>query len=222
MRLPEAHISQLEGAPNLKSEDYPTMRTELRFEIMIKGYMKGRGLIAMFCCAVLLIGAIDQTTKDALKVRHILRTIAELPPRSDAQALSAEVTERELNAYIAHRLAQEKEPVCDNLMVSLLDDNHVQGKIWFDAKRLSLDTLLGENLVFDFKGVFLTRDGAARIDLISLQLNGQPVDPQVLDFVVHTAALVYRTESSGINDWYELPKGIKRITLKKATAVIHY
>ncbi len=173
-------------------------------------------------CAVVLIGAIDQTTKDALTVRHILRVIAEQTIRSDTQELSVEVTEKELNAYIAYRLAKEKEPVCDSLTVKLLDLNHVQGKMRFDAQRLSLDTLLGENLVFDFKGVFLTRDGAARIDLISLQLNGQPIDPQVLDFVIHTAALVYRTESSGIGDWYELPKGIKRIDVRKANAVLYY
>jgi len=189
---------------------------------MKRNYLDWLAFIAVFCCGVLLIGAIDQMTKDALKVRHILRTIAEHPPRSDAQELSAEVTEKELNAYIAYRLTQEKEPVCDSLTLSLLDHNHVSGKIRFDAQRLSLDTLLGENLEFDFKGVFLTRDGAARIDLVSLQLNGQPVNPQVLDFVIHTAALVHRTESSGIGDWYELPKGIKRIQVNKANAVLYY
>ena len=143
--------------------------------------MDWRGAIAVLGCAVLLIGAINQTTKDALTVRHILRTIAEKPPRSNTQELSAEVTEKELNAYIAYRLAQEKAPFCDSLTVKLLDHNHVRGKIRFDAQRLNLDTLLGEDLDFDFKGVFLTRDGAARIDLVSLKFNGQPVSSEVLD-----------------------------------------
>ena len=190
--------------------------------MMAMYYWNWRGLIAVCCCAGLLIGAIDQMTKDALKVRHILRTIAEHPPRSDSQELSAQVTEKELNAYIAYRLANEKKPVCDSLTLNLRDHNHVSGKIRFDAQRLNLDTLLGERLEFDFKGVFLTRNGAARIDLVSLQLNGQPVNPQVLDFVIHTAALVYRTESSGIGDWYELPKGIRRIEVSKANAVLYY
>lgn len=185
-------------------------------------YLYWPGAIAFFFCAVFLVGGIDQRTKDALTVRHILRVIAEQPARSDTQELSAEVTEKELNAYIAYRLEQEKETVCDSLAVKLLDHNHVRGKIRFDAQRLNLDALLGENLDFDFKGVFLTRDGAARIDLISLQLNGQPVDPQILDFVIHTASLAYRTESSGIGDWYELPKGIKRIEVTKANAVLYY
>ena len=189
---------------------------------MTRNYLDWRGLINVLRCALLLIGAIDQTTKDALTVRHILRVIAEKPPRSNTQELSAEVTEKELNAYITYRLAQEKASVFDILTVKLLDHNHVRGKMRFDAQRLNLDTLLGENLVFDFKGVFLTRDGAGRIDLISLQLNGQPIDPQVLDFVIHTAALVYRTESSGIGDWYELPKGINRISVNKAKAILYY
>ena len=189
---------------------------------MKRNYLDWPGWIIVLCFSMLLIGAIDQKTKDVLKVRHILRTIAEAPPRPDTQELNTEVTEKELNAYIAYRLAQEKEPVCDSLTVNLLDHNHIRGKIRFDAQRLNLDALLGENLDFEFKGVFLTRDGAARIDLISLQFNGQPVDPQVLDFVIHTAALVYRTESSGIGDWYELPKGIKRISGYKAKAILHY
>jgi hypothetical protein len=189
---------------------------------MTKNGLDRRGSIALICIAVLLIGAIDQTTKDALKVGHILRTIEMHPPGSDSGDLTAQVTEDELNAYIAYRLAQEQEPVCDSLTVQLLDHNHVHGKLRFDAQRLNVDTLLGENLDFDFKGVFLTRDGAARIDLVSLQLNGQPVNPQVLDFVIHTAALVHRTESSGINDWYEVPKGIKRIQINKAKAVLYY
>jgi hypothetical protein len=189
---------------------------------MRRNYLYWRGWITVLGCAVLLISAIDQKTKDVLKVRHILRTIAEAPPRSDTIERSAEVNEKELNAYIAFRLAKETAPVCDSLTVRLLDQNQVHGKIRFDARRLNLDALIGENLDFDFKAVLLTRDGAARIDLGALQLNGQPVDPQVLDFVVHTAALVYRTESSGIGDWYELPKGIKRIDIRKANAVLYY
>lgn len=178
--------------------------------------------IVLVGLAVALTGVIDQATKDALNVRHILRTIERQPPRSSGDDLTAEVTEKELNAYIDYRLAQEKEPVCDSLTIKLLDHNHIQGKLRFDAQRLNLDTLLGDNLNFVFRGVFLTRDGAARIDLVSLQLNDQPVNPQVLDFVIHTAALIYRTESSGIGDWYELPKGIKRIMVNEAVAVLYY
>ena len=206
----------------LKTHGWAMTLAELTSKNMTKGYLNWCGSIAVFCCAVFLIGGIDQTTQDALKVKHILRTIERTPPRSDSQALSAELTEQEVNAYIAHRLAQEKNPLFNSLSITLLENNHVRGRLTFDAQRLNLDSLIGENLDFDFKGILNTRDGAARLDLISLHLGGQPVKPQVLDFVLGTAALVYGTDSGGIGDWYELPKGIKRISVDKARAVLFY
>ena len=188
----------------------------------MRDYLDWRGSIAVFCCAVFMIGGIDQMTKDALKVKHLLRTIEMQPPRSDGKDLTAEVTEKELNAYIAHRLAQEKRPLFNSLKIDLLEDNHIRGRLTFDAEGLNLGVLLGENLDFDFKGMLTTRDGAARLNLISLHLFGQPVKPQVLDFVLITAAMVYGTESGSIDDWYELPKGIKRIVVTKAKAVAYY
>jgi hypothetical protein len=192
------------------------------FGDMMKNCLDWRGATALFCCTVILIGGIDQMTKDALKVKHILKTIERHPPRSDSKDLTAEVTEKELNAYIAYRLTQEKSPFISSIKVDLLDNNHVRGKIKFDAQGLNLSPLLGPDLDFDFKGIFQTRDGAAHLDLISLTLGGQPVKPQVLDFVLSTAALVSGTDSGSINDWYALPKGIKRIGVNRASAILYY
>ena len=189
----------------------------------MKASLNRCGVVAVICLAVGLVGVIDQPTKDALKVGHILRTIATAAATAtDRNARSAEVTESELNAYIAHRLAQEQQPLVKRLTVSLLDNNHVNGTIQFDAEALKLETLMGVNLDFDFKGILHTRNGAARLALITLNLCGQPVNPQVFDFVIHTASLVYHRESSSIDDWYELPKGVKHIMISRAKAVLHY
>lgn len=188
----------------------------------MKTFLTGFGAIAFLGFSLILLGGIDQATKDALKVGHLLKTIERQPPRSDSQELNAEVSEKELNAYIAYRLAQEKNSLIDRLTVDLLDGNHVGGRLRFDAQRLNVGEIMGAELDFDFKGIFHTRNGAARLDLISLQLNGQPVKPQVLDFLMGTAALVYGMDSGSINDWYELPKGIKRIRINKAVAVLYY
>jgi hypothetical protein len=178
--------------------------------------------ITVICASVVLIGAIDQMTKDALKVQHILRTIEIHPARSDSKNFTAEVTEKELNAYIAYRLAQEKNPPVNSLKVGLLGSNHIWGKIRFDAEQLTLGVFLGEELDFDFKGILYTRNGSARLDLTDLQLFGQPVDVQVLDSIVKTVALNYGTQSGGIGDWYEMPKGIKWILINKGKAVLYY
>jgi len=184
--------------------------------------LKPCAAIPAFLLAVFLVGVIDQSTKDALKVGHLLRTIAAAPSVDPGTIRSADVTEVELNAYIAYRLAQEQTPLVKRLTVNLMENNHIRGKISFDALALKLDKLLGENLDFDFRGIIFTRNGAARLELIALELCGQPVNPQVFDFVIHTASLVAHQESSSIGDWYELPKGIKEILIGRAKAVVYY
>jgi hypothetical protein len=178
--------------------------------------------IGVICIGVVLTGAIDQTTRDALKVKHLLRTIEIQSTRTDGKNLAAEVTEKELNAYIAYSLEQEKSALVNTLHVGLMDNNHIRGKVRFDAKLLNFGGFLGEDLDFDFTGILYTRNGAARLDLTEVWLSGQPVDPQLLDSIVKTAALNYGTESGGIEDWYEMPKGIKRADIHKGRAVLHY
>lgn len=188
----------------------------------MKSYSNWLGRCAVLLCGMILIAGIDQTTKDALKVTHILKTIERQPPRPDGRESTAEVTERELNAYIAHRLKQENNRYIRSLQVDLLDNNQVRGKIRFDANQLNLSLLMGENLDFDFTGTLCTRNGAGRLDLISLVLGGQPVNPQVLDFVLSTVARYQGTELGGIGDWYALPTGIKRITVRNTSVVLYY
>lgn len=188
----------------------------------MKFYFRQFGLIPLLGIALMLMGGIDQTTKDALKVKHILRTIQRTPQRADSQDLTAEVTEKEVNAYIAYRLAREEDPIVDDLVVNLLGDNQIQGNVRIKADQLNLGGLLGQDLNFDFKGIVQTRNNAARLNLTDLYLDGYAVQPQVLDFVISSAGALYNTDVGRLGDWYALPKGIKRIMLKPAKAIIYY
>ena len=181
------------------------------------------------CIAVLIVvaglvlaGALDQQTRDALNVSHILKRIAQAPPAADGRSRSVTVSERELAAYIAWRLAREPDSGVRSLDLHLLDKEHIAGTIRFDAARLNLDKLLGDTLDFDFKGILLSRDRAARLELISLSLCGYPVKPQVLDYVLDAAARHQGAETGGLNAWYALPAGVERITVAKGAATLHY
>ena len=171
---------------------------------------------------IFLVGAMNQKSQNALKVTQLLTTIEKHHARPHSPDLTADVTERELNDFIGYRLAQEKRPIINNLKVNLLDDNHVQGKIILDAQRLNLGLLFGNELDFDFMGRLDTRRGAARLDLSKLLLGGQPVQPRMLDMVLGAIALANGTKPSRIDDWYSLPKGIDRITVKKGKATVFY
>jgi hypothetical protein len=188
---------------------------------MMKNYFAWRAWAVIFL-ALLLMGAINEKTKNALKVQHLLKTIEMHPHRSDSKELTAEVTERELNDYIGYRLAHEKNPAIDHLDVHLLENNQVQGKIILDARQLNLDMFFSKKMAFDFKGILHTRRGAGRLDLDALQLNGQPVQPGTLDMVLGAVALTNGTEPSRIGDWYALPKGIDRVVVRKGKAALFY
>ena len=190
--------------------------------VVMRHYLNWRLLIVMICCMGGIMGGIDQRTKNALKVQHVLRTIERYTPKSGNENLSAKVTQPEMNDYIAYRLAREKRSLVRKLDVDLLENNNVQGRLRLDAQRLKLGLLFGKVLDFDFKGTLHTKEGAGRLDLAALQLNGQPLRPQMLDLVLRAVSAYYGTELGRIDDWYKLPKGVKRVSVHKGWADLFY
>ena len=185
-------------------------------------YLLNWRVLVLICAALVLIAGIDPKTKNALKVQHILKTIEKHQARPGGKALSAKVTENELNDYAWYRLAQEKSTLIRRVTIDLLDNDHVQGTVKFDARQMNLGFLFGEDLDFYFKGLLRTKEGAGRIAFDTLHMNGQPVKPQILNMVLSTTARYYGTEPIRIDDWQELPKGVKRISVKKDRALLFY
>jgi len=169
--------------------------------------------------ALLLTASLDQATKDALKVQHVLKTIERHKPGDKG---SAEVTEKELNAYIGYRLKQEENTLIRHLAVQLVGEDRIQGDLRLDAERLNLGMILGNDLAFDFKGRIVTRGGAVRLDLEALSLNKRQVQPVVLDMVLKAMAMYQGRDIGGVDDWYELPKGVDRVQVDMGKAVLFY
>jgi len=181
------------------------------------------GWIVILFSMSILTGGIDQVTSDGLKVQHILKTIEahskEPPQKANRKAV---ITQGELTAYIAYRLSREKRPIIKNLQVTLLGENRLRGNIHFDLGGNDILKLFGSELYFDFDGELQSRDGAGKLNLTSLHLNGEAVSPRALDPVLTILAIYYGTEPGTANDWYELPKGIDRIEINQAKAVLYY
>jgi len=205
------------GGGSARDAETGRARTWLRVGLLLSGW------VAVLWWVPAGTVAIDQSTADALKVQHILKTIeAKKKNKSGKATKQAVISERELNAYIVYRLAREQDPIIKNLKVSLLNNNQVAGNIQFDLGGFDLLALLGSDLSFDFKGRLKTQEGGGRIDLTSLYLNGRSVPPQTLDAVLVAVARYYGEAPGSINDWYELPKGIDRIAVSQGKAVLFY
>ena len=177
------------------------------------------GAWVLICLAMLLTASLDQSTRDALKVQHVLKTIERHRPGDKG---SADVTEQELNAFIDYRLKQEKETLIRRLAVQLLGEDRIRGDLWLDAGRLNLGGILGDDLVLDFKGRVVTRGGAIRLDLETLSLNGKAVQPMVLDMVLKAASIYHGRDIGSMDDWYELPKGVDRVRVETGKVVLFY
>jgi len=173
----------------------------------------------LICLTLLLAASLDQATKDALKVQHVLKTIEKHAPGDKG---SADVTEQELNAYIGYRLKQEEDTLIRRLAVQMLGEDRIRGDLRLDAGRLNLGIILGDDPAFEFMGGVVTHEGAFRLDLEALSLNGRAVQPVVLDMVLKAVSMYHGRDIGGLDDWYELPKGVDRVWVDKGKAVLFY
>lgn len=177
------------------------------------------GVLVLISLALFLTASLDQSTRDALKVQHVLKAIEKHKPGDKG---SRYVTEKELNAYICYRLKQEKDTLIRRFAVQLMGADRVRGSLRLDAGRLNLGTFFGDVLDINFIGQVVTRGSFARLDLEALSLNDLAVQPFVLDMVLKAASMYYGQEVSGLDDWYALPKGVDRVRVDKGKAVLFY
>ena len=188
----------------------------------MKNYLESCRGIVLVGLLVFIAGAVDPPTGGALRVARLLSDIARQAHQSDRRERRSEVSQQDLNAYIAHQLDRMERPAVDSLTVDLLDNGRVNGVMRMDPQQLQLDAVLGDALLFEVTGIMVPRNGAVRLNLIALKLNGLPVKPQVFDFVIAVVADHYGLEWEGIGGWYALPAGVKRMMVRKGKLILDH
>jgi len=184
--------------------------------------------VVVFCLifAVFLsqnsIARASYSLEEALKVLELIEKVnSENENDYSGPLRKVVVSESELNSYLAFRLEQE-EDVLTELILKLFDENRIEGKILLRFKKTGLSLMLKPEMVFYFSGRIKVKEEAARLDLDELFLNKEPVDPLLLDTVIYLASKIQGIENTGLNDWYELPYGIKDVRIEKGRAAFFY
>ena len=154
-------------------------------------------------------------TADALKVFRAIETIQDAAPRSAGGLRRITVGERELNAYIAFRIDNEKEEMMKELRFKLLGDQKLEGKLVLDLRGNKISSLLPDRATFFFAARLEAADGKARIQLDKLFLEQQPIQPVVIDLVLLFASRKDNTVPSSLNEWIDLPIGIRELRADK-------
>ncbi len=160
------------------------------------------------------------------EARKVLRSIEKieaetLQPRN-GPLRSITVTESELNSYIAYRIDTEKEQIMKELRLKLFPKNRIEGKIHIDLRGQDIPSYIRPEMDIFFSADVLVSGQAVKIDLQKLFLGNEPIPTLVIDLVIAISAKLNNEPPTSINDWYELPFGIRDIKTEKGRAVFYY
>ncbi len=173
--------------------------------------------------AFLPLSAQDGSRKEALRVLGLIEKIQqEQLARTTARLRTVAVSESELNSYIAYRIQSEKEEVMKELSLKLLDKNRIEGKIGLDLRGQRLAFFLKAELNFYFEADIISREGKARLEIKRLFLEEQQVQSALLDLAISIAARLSHSKASSLNDWYELPYGLKSLETRRGRLTVTY
>ncbi len=165
-------------------------------------------------------------TYSIAEAQKVLRAIAKVEaetqqPRS-GPLRPITITESELNSYIAYRIETEKEEIMKELKLKIFSKNRIEGKIHIDLRGRDIPSYIRPEMDVFFAADVLTSGGAVKIDLQKIFLGDEPIPPLVIDMAIAVSAKLSGQEPTSINDWYELPFGIKDIKTAKGKAVFYY
>ena len=132
------------------------------------------------------------------------------------------LTEGEFNSYIAYRIETEKEEIMKELRLKFFKNNKIEGKVHIDLRGQDIPSFIRPEMDIHFAADVLTRNGTVKIDLKQLFLEGEPIQPLILDLVIAISARLNNEKATSINDCYELPYGVKDIKTEKGKAIFYY
>ena len=173
--------------------------------------------------SILSSGIQDYSLPEARKVLDAIEKMESEQSRRDKDSLKKIViTEKELNSYIAYRIETEKEEIMKELRLKLFKRNKIEGKVLIDLRGQKIPKFIRPQMTLYFGGKLEVKKGRARIEIKDLFLEDQRVKPTILDVILNITSKINKTEASSMNDWHELPYGIKDIKTNRRKATFYY
>jgi len=173
--------------------------------------------------SILSSGLQDYSLPEALKVLKAIEKMKSEQSKGDKNSLKKIViTEKELNSYIAYRIEAEKEEIMKELRLKLFKGNKIEGKVLIDLRGQKIPEFIRPQMTLFFGGKLEVIKGKARFNIKDLFLEDQRVKPTILDLILNIASKIDKTEASSMDDWYDLPYGIKDIKTDHHKAVFYY
>ncbi len=132
------------------------------------------------------------------------------------------ISESELNSYIAYRIEAEKEEIMKELHLKLFEENKIEGKMFIDLTGQEIPKVLQPQMTFYFAGKLQVEKAKVKLNIKKLFLEEQSIPVLVLDLIIYISSKIDGSQASSINDWYELPYGIKDLKTQPGQIVVFY
>ena len=176
------------------------------------------------CISIPSLAQDNYSREEALKVIGLIEQIQleQNQSSSGGNLKKVNVTESELNSYIAYRIDVEQSDIMKELRLKLFDKNRVEGKIFIDLSGQDLPGFLRPEMNVYFDGISEIEKGKVRLALKELFLEDQPIQPSVLDMIIYIGSKIQGEEPFSMSDWWELPYGIKDVKTEKEKAIFYY
>ncbi len=173
--------------------------------------------------SILSSGIQEYSLPEVRKVLGAIEKMESEQSRADKDSLKKIViTEKELNSYIAYRIETEKEEIMKELRLKLFKGNKIEGKVLIDLRGQKIPEFIRPQMILFFGGKLEVKKGRVRLNVKDLFLEDQRVKPTILDLILDIASKINKTEASSMDDWYELPYGIKDIKTNRQKATFYY
>ncbi len=174
-------------------------------------------------CFSLSFGMQNYHLPEALKVLKAIEEVEKETSNPNRTSLEkVEITESEFNSYIAYLIEKGKSPILKELQLKFFKGNRVEGKLIVDLEGQKIPRYIKPKMTLFFGGKIEAGSGRVRFDIKDLFLEGQRIQPVVLDFILLVQAKIENREPTSINDWYELPYGIKDVEIRRGKAFFTY
>ena len=190
-------------------------------------FSAGKTAVGLFLFLAFFPGVVpllaQSVNADAQRVLRIIEKIEQEGSRGPEGASRKEsVSETELNAYIAYRIASENEEIMKELRLKLLPRNRVEGKIFIDLSGRRVPGFLKPQMNIYFAGTLETEGSKIRIRFESLFLEEQRIQTAFLDLIIYAVSQFEKTEPVSIEDWYDLPFGILKMETRAGELIVSY
>ncbi|MCX6561377.1 MAG: hypothetical protein NTZ26_12790 [Candidatus Aminicenantes bacterium] len=176
--------------------------------------MMKRSIVLLFSAACLAASGFgqDPPAVNKAEAHRLSAALARLEKAEPSPSLRPmEFSESELNAYIARRLEESREDVLRDLRLKLYSDNRIEGWLELDFSGHRIPPWIKKRMNLYFAGSIEVRDGSVRFGFKKLFLEKEPMPLLMLDMIIFIASGLGKTDAKGIDDWHNLPLGIRDV-----------